>query len=136
MTRQVHLIRAAEAAPVRDHSNDRRTTRLGRTTAPGRMSPVRSTLPVLEVLNSGVSPRKEEGLVVVVTPSHEVGRLTIGTMNLEYQAITVRLTGTMPSYDYAVTNARLHPHSLLFPSHLPRGRRLRLGPKVISGSMA
>ena len=60
------------------------------------------------MLDAGIGPWEEEGLVTAVTPSHDIWWLSVWTADLEDLAITFGLAHAMCMDDDPVSDARLH----------------------------
>jgi hypothetical protein len=60
------------------------------------------------MLDAGIGPWEEEGLVAAVTPSHDIRRLSVWTTDLEDLAITFGLANAVCMDDDPVSDTRLH----------------------------
>jgi hypothetical protein len=62
----------------------------------------------LEVLDLRIAPGKEETLVAVVTPAHEVRRISVLAADLEDLRVAIRLADVVALDDQTITDFRVH----------------------------
>ena len=116
--RIVHVITEVEAYDgERDlacHASKGRTGRTEVMYQPGGIWYVYLCYGMHEMLNRGVRTRKEQRLVSIFTPAHEIGRTSMRTADLQHLPINIMCPHTVPLDDDPITNARVHSSLLAF----------------------